>query len=78
MSMLSVKEMKIVALIFPRKKICKKCYFFKLTVFWDIAPCSLAEVDRRLKGACCLHHQGNTMDICLIKISFYCKDAMCV
>jgi hypothetical protein len=24
----------------------------------DIAPCSLAEVYRRFRGACCLHHQG--------------------
>jgi hypothetical protein len=27
----------------------------KMTVFWDVAPCSLVEVYR---GACCLHHQG--------------------
>jgi hypothetical protein len=30
----------------------------KITVFWDIAPCSLVEGDWRLRGACCLHHQG--------------------
>jgi hypothetical protein len=30
-----------------------------ITVFWDIAPCSLAEVDRLLKGAYCLDHQGD-------------------
>jgi hypothetical protein len=31
----------------------------KTTVFWDIAPCSLVEVCRRLRGGCCLHHQGD-------------------
>jgi len=30
----------------------------KMTAFWDIAPCSLVEVDRRLKGAYYLNHQG--------------------
>jgi hypothetical protein len=28
-------------------------------VFWDIAPCSHIEVHRRLRGANCLHHQGD-------------------
>jgi hypothetical protein len=27
-------------------------------VFWDVAPCSLVEVYRRFRGACCLHHQA--------------------
>jgi hypothetical protein len=27
---------------------------FKMTVFWDVAPCSLVEVYRRFRGACCL------------------------
>jgi hypothetical protein len=26
----------------------------KMTVFWVVAPCSLVEVYRRLRGACCL------------------------
>jgi hypothetical protein len=26
---------------------------------WDVAPCSHVEVDRRFRGAYCLHHQGN-------------------
>jgi hypothetical protein len=30
----------------------------KMAVFWDVAPCSLVEVYRRFRGACCLHHQG--------------------
>jgi hypothetical protein len=28
----------------------------KLRVFWDVAPCSHAEVDRRFRGAHCLCH----------------------
>jgi hypothetical protein len=31
----------------------------KMTAFWDIAPCSLVDVDRRFRGAYCLHHQSN-------------------
>jgi hypothetical protein len=31
----------------------------KMAVFWDIAPCSLVKIDRRFKGAYCLHHQVN-------------------
>jgi hypothetical protein len=30
----------------------------KMTVFWDVAQCSLVEVYRRFRGACCLHHQA--------------------
>jgi hypothetical protein len=29
-----------------------------MTAFWDIAPCILTEVDRRLSGAYSLGHQG--------------------
>jgi hypothetical protein len=32
----------------------------KKTVFWDVAPCSLVEVFWRFRGACCLHHQGDS------------------
>jgi hypothetical protein len=31
----------------------------KMTVFWGVAPCSLVEVHRRFRGACCLHHEGD-------------------
>jgi hypothetical protein len=31
----------------------------KMTAFWDIAPRSLVEVNRRFRGAYCLHHQGD-------------------
>jgi hypothetical protein len=30
----------------------------KMAVFWDVAPCSLVDTDRRFRGAYCLHHQG--------------------
>jgi hypothetical protein len=30
----------------------------KMTIFWNAAPCSLAEVYRRFRGASFLHHQG--------------------
>jgi hypothetical protein len=29
----------------------------KMAVFWDAAPCSLLEIDRRFRSAYCLHHQ---------------------
>jgi hypothetical protein len=32
-----------------------------VTVFWDVAPCSLVETDRRFRGAYCLHHQGDDL-----------------
>jgi hypothetical protein len=28
-------------------------------VFWDVALCSHVEVDRRFRGAYCLHYQGD-------------------
>jgi hypothetical protein len=28
----------------------------KMAVFWDVALCSLVEVYRRFRGACCLHN----------------------
>jgi hypothetical protein len=34
----------------------------KSAVFWVVAPCSLVEVYRRFRGACCLHHQGDDGD----------------
>jgi hypothetical protein len=31
----------------------------KIRAFWDVAPCSLVGVERRFRGAYCLHHQGD-------------------
>jgi hypothetical protein len=36
----------------------------KMTGFWDIAPCSLVEVDRCFRGAFCLSLQGGKVDWC--------------
>jgi hypothetical protein len=30
----------------------------KIKAFWDVVSCSLVRVDRRFRGAYCLHHQG--------------------
>jgi hypothetical protein len=29
-----------------------------MAVFWDVAPCSLVDIDRCFRGAYCLHYQG--------------------
>jgi hypothetical protein len=34
----------------------------KIIAFWDIALCSLVEVDRRFRGAYCLHHRPDDGD----------------
>jgi hypothetical protein len=31
----------------------------KFTVFWDILPYSKIDIDRRFRGAFCLHYQGD-------------------
>jgi hypothetical protein len=31
----------------------------KIGALWDVEPCSLVRVDRRFKGAYCLHHQDS-------------------
>jgi hypothetical protein len=33
----------------------------KMIVFWDVAACSLAEVYRRFRGACCLQLQQSSL-----------------
>jgi hypothetical protein len=35
----------------------------KMKTFWDFAPCSLVEVYRRFRGACCLHSQGDETSV---------------
>jgi hypothetical protein len=34
----------------------------KMTTFWDIVPCSLAEVEGCFRCAYCLHHQGDVFE----------------
>jgi hypothetical protein len=31
----------------------------QMALFWDVALCSLVEVCRHFRSACCLHHQGD-------------------
>jgi hypothetical protein len=31
----------------------------KMTFFSDVAPCGRVEIERRVRGAYCLHHQGD-------------------
>jgi hypothetical protein len=59
-------EIKVVCMRFSRWWSCRQYMRFQVltatsmntTVFWDVAPCSLVEMDRRFRGAHCLHHQG--------------------
>jgi hypothetical protein len=32
-----------------------------MTFFWDVAPCSLVDIDRHFRGAYCLYHQGDAL-----------------
>jgi hypothetical protein len=32
-----------------------------MAVFWDLAPCSVVEIDRRFRGTYYLHHQAMTL-----------------
>jgi hypothetical protein len=34
-------------------------YSMKMAVFWDVALCSLVEIDLSFKGAHCFHHQAD-------------------
>jgi hypothetical protein len=34
-------------------------FLLKMADFWDTAPSSLFEVDRRFRSMYCLHHQGD-------------------
>jgi hypothetical protein len=34
-----------------------------MTVFWNLALCSLVEIDRRFRGASCIYHVGLTMEV---------------
>jgi hypothetical protein len=52
----------------------------KMTVFWDISPCSLVEVHQHFRGAYCLHHDNTVLldtlmmeTVCLSEtsVSFY-------
>jgi hypothetical protein len=40
----------------------------KMTVLWDVAPCSLVEVYWCFKGAYCLHHQGDQSSLIALMV----------
>jgi hypothetical protein len=42
---------------------------FKVRVFWDVAPYSHVELDRRFRGAYCLHYQGDEWNDALVSAS---------
>jgi hypothetical protein len=31
--------------------------YLRVAFFWDVAPCSVVEIDRRFRDAYCLHHE---------------------
>jgi hypothetical protein len=39
-----------------------------MTVFWDVAPYSLVEINRRFRGAYCLYHQGDADSLLLLQL----------
>jgi hypothetical protein len=41
--------------------------FTASSAFWDIAPCSLVEVDQRFRGAYCLYNQGDYRNVGLLR-----------
>jgi hypothetical protein len=47
----------------------------KMTVFWDVAPCSLVEIDRRFRGVLHRPDDGGSKHcrIATLKISGYIK-----
>jgi hypothetical protein len=51
------QRVKTISLYLERSvKIGEKYDGYKMTVFWDVTPCSLVEIDRIFRGAYCLHH----------------------
>jgi hypothetical protein len=43
-------------------------------IFWDVALCILEEVYPRLRGICCIHHQGAVMQAAITfesSVNFY-------
>jgi hypothetical protein len=45
----------------------------KVTVFWDVAPFNIVEIDRCFRGAYRLHHQGDeeTVSTSETSVNFY-------
>jgi hypothetical protein len=47
----------------PCKVPFRKWFQIKMAVFWVVAPCSLVEVYRHFRGACCFHHQDDETSV---------------
>jgi hypothetical protein len=43
----------------------------KMTVFWNVAHCSLVEIDCRFRGTCCPHHQGAELTVRSLAITLH-------
>jgi hypothetical protein len=43
----------------PERKAVSEQFEIFYSVFWDVAQCSLAEIDQCFRGAYCLHQQGD-------------------
>jgi hypothetical protein len=44
---------------------------FFIPAFWDIAPCSFVEVDRRFRGAYCSRHQDDDEALLMETVSAF-------
>jgi hypothetical protein len=42
-----------------------------MAVFWNVAPCSLVDIDRRFRGAYRLNHQGDVVNSSETSVSIY-------
>jgi cAMP phosphodiesterase len=40
----------------------------KMTVFWDVEPCSLTETGRHFRGAFCLRNQGDEFIALMVEV----------
>jgi hypothetical protein len=47
----------IMSFVALRPTVLQSTFGLDFRVFWDVAPCSHVEVDRRFRGAYCLHHR---------------------
>jgi hypothetical protein len=43
----------------------------KISVLWDVAPCCLVDIDRRFRGAYCLHYKGEAVSSSETSVSIY-------
>jgi hypothetical protein len=43
---------------FREVSVCQFTFHIKIAVVWDVAPCSLVDIDHHFRGAYCLPHQA--------------------